>query len=200
MKKIYLICLMATVFSGCQSFGRLDEEVQVIHQTFEQATVGVSENDFHNMLRLGPSFPPPGANPLAKRDTALRKVRHLYEATDSLFNPAHFKSMPNKFDHALANRLAQTSLRSEFAELAINETDYQLVKANHQSTLFLDKNFNGKLSFSRVVFNENRTEACYYFEQSRKISHGGWGMGTLVFATKKDGRWIFKRAKEIWIT
>ncbi len=200
MKKIYLICLMAIGACGCQPLNSLDEEILVIHQTFEQATVGVSENDFHNLVRFGPTFPPPGAKPLAKRDTALREARHLYEATDSLFNPKHFKYLPAKFDHVLAKRLVETSLESEFAELAKNESGYELVKTNARSALFLDKNFNGKLSFSRVVFNADRTEACYYFEQSRKISHGGWGMGTLVFAIKKDGKWIFKSAEEIWIT
>ncbi|MEE1946658.1 hypothetical protein VRU48_16145 [Pedobacter sp. KR3-3] len=198
MKKISLICLTVISLYGCQPKNDLAMEIQVIHQTFEQAVVRVSENDFHSMMRLEPKFPLPGAKPLTMQDTTLRVGKHIYQVADSLFSAKHFKYMPQKGDPVLVKQLIEPTLQSEFVELVQNAKDYQLVKAT-DSAVFQNKNFNGRLSFSRVAFNADRTEACYYVEQYKNIGRWGWGMGTLVFVAKKNGKWVFARAEEIWI-
>ncbi|MNT83554.1 hypothetical protein D3C72_2234430 [compost metagenome] len=67
-------------------------------------------------------------------------------------------------------------------------------------TIKLDLNYNGNLTFSRVIFNKEGNRAKYYFEQSIMFSkYRGWGMGTYIYAKKINDKWVFDRGDQVWI-
>lgn len=198
MKKIYLVYFVIISLLSCRAKD-YTEEILVIHQTFEQATVAVSDNDLHDMMRFGPKFPPASAPAFIASDTLKRAGKHLYLATDSLLPIKSFRFGPKNATGALEKLLLANNQHSIYVKLTSKNKTYQI--ANKLDTSIRHHpDFNGNLSFSHVVFNEDRTQACYYFEQSKLIGESkGWGMGTLVFATKQNGIWVFTRVEEIWI-
>ncbi|RYE35833.1 MAG: hypothetical protein EOP42_05570 [Sphingobacteriaceae bacterium] len=54
------------------------------------------------------------------------------------------------------------------------------------------------LKFSRVVFNLNHTKACYYIDYSYPDHHSG--NGDILYAEKKNGKWVLIYRDLNWIT
>lgn len=208
MRKILiLISFAAFLFSCVQQPNKenVKEEILVIHSTFYKATYAMSKNDWHDAMRFGPMFPPAGSPKFKiSPDTTLRAGKHLYLAEDSLFSISSFrffnpKALTNKkiSPDSIYQLLGSRAHQSIKASFIIDTISYKITNDK-----FIKDNgdFNGDLKFSRVIFNENKTKACYYFEQYVSIGISrGWGMGVVVFAEKRNGKWIFVNVKEIWI-
>lgn len=208
MRQIFILIIAVGFFSSCSQqpkIENIEEEILVINSTFYKATYAMSKNDLHDMKRFGPLFPPAGS-PKFKitADTALRAGKHIFLADDSLFSIGSFKFFSPK---ALANKeinpdsiyqlLRSRTHKSLKANFVIDSISYQI---SNDKSVKKNKDFNGTLTFSRVVFNKNKNKACYYFEQYVLIgTSGGWGMGNVVYAELKNGNWVFVRDENIWI-
>ncbi|MCE7057241.1 hypothetical protein LZF95_21345 [Algoriphagus sp. AGSA1] len=97
----------------------------------------------------------------------------------------------------LVIKLVESGLRSEhlnFKNLT-NVGDYQLRPVNFESTE--NDRVVASLTFSRVVFNQDGTKACYYY-----MEHCGpnCGYGYLVFVERTDGTWKLKTKHQLWIS
>ena len=76
-----------------------------------------------------------------------------------------------------------------------NVGDYQLRPVNFEPTE--QDRVVATLTFSRVVFNEDRTRACYYY-----MEYCGplCGYGYLVFVERTEGTWKLKKKHQLWIS
>lgn len=208
MRKIFILFIVVTLFSSCIEQSKTEnvsEEILVIQSTFHKATYAMSKHDQHDMMRFGPKFPPAGS-PKHKitKDTALRGGKHLFLAEDSLFSISSFRFFspkaqedkiinPDSIYQLLQSRLHQ-SIKANFV---IDTLSYQIT---NEKSIKKNGDFNGTLTFSRVVFNKKKNKACYYFEQYLLIGASrGWEMGSVVYAEKRKGKWFFVREDGIWI-
>jgi hypothetical protein len=200
MRKILILISFATFLFSCvqqSTKENVKEEILVIHSTFYKATYAMSKNDWHDAMRFGPMFPPSGAPKFkVTSDTALKAVKHLYIIKDSLNSITVFNFRPKKASNELEKLLLTTKHKSTFAVLSKKHSAYEIFSIRDTS-IIKKGDFNGELSFSRVVFNTQKTKACYYFDQYLKSSK--WGMGAVVYAEKIKGKWVFVRYEEIWV-
>ncbi|PWS32288.1 hypothetical protein [Pedobacter paludis] len=190
MKNVIVILLVFCF--GCTNKApekkeNVNEEVQVILNTFANGIYWVSENDFKDMQAEVHHLP-------LKITKRLRK----YTVTDSLLSMGEFR-----FAHSdTAGKLIKKTVPFQF-ETFKNFKDivgFEIIKAS-KNVAELDSNYNGNLTFSRVIFNYQRNRAQYYFEQSKTVGVGrGWGMGTYIYAKKIKGIWTFDKKEELWIT
>lgn len=94
-------------------------------------------------------------------------------------------------------KLADSELSNDhfkFAELT-NLGDYQLRPVNFEPTE--QDRVVATLTFSRVVFNEDQTKACYYYKE---YCGPLCGYGYLVFVERTEGTWKLKRKHQLWIS
>ncbi|WP_316786102.1 hypothetical protein [Pedobacter frigiditerrae] len=208
MSKIFILIIAVGLFSGCTQqpkIENMEEEILVIHSTFYKATYAMSKNDHHDMMRFGPIFPPAGS-PKFKitNDTALRAGKHLFLAEDSLFSINSFRFFSPKVrtnkeinPDSIYQLLQSRTHKSLKANFSIDSISYRI---SDDKSLKKNEDFNGTLTFSRVVFNKQKNKACYYFEQYILIGTSrGWGVGNVVYAEKKNGNWVFVKEENIWI-
>ncbi|WP_192348605.1 hypothetical protein [Algoriphagus sp. Y33] len=97
----------------------------------------------------------------------------------------------------LVIKLVRSDLRSEhlnFKNLT-NVGHYQLRRMNFESTE--NDRMVASLTFSRVVFNQDRTKVCYYY---REHCGPNCGYGYLVFVERTDGTWKLKIKHQLWIS
>ncbi|GAA4214554.1 hypothetical protein GCM10022289_48270 [Pedobacter jeongneungensis] len=189
MKSAFIIITLIFCF-GCQN-GKpekeenVNEEVTVILNTFEKGIVWVSKNDFKDMY--------PEAKNLPHKEV---KRRRKYSVTDSLFSVNQFKSLA----YEKHGKYVKNTVAFRFKPFkSINSDGFEIINTNI-GTVKSDLNYNGNLTFSRVIFNKARNRAKYYFEQSIMISeYRGWGMGTYIYAKKINGQWVFDREDQVWI-
>lgn len=208
MRLIFILIIAVGLFSSCSQQPKIEnikEEIFVITSTFYKATYAMSKNDHLDMMRFGPLFPPAGSPKFTiTSDTALRAGKHLFLADDSLFSIRSFKFFSPK---ALANKeinpdsiyqlLWSRTHKSIKANFVIDSISYQI---SNDKSIKKNEDFNGTLTFSRVVFNKEKNKACYYFEQYILIGTSrGWGVGNVVYAELKNGKWVFVREENIWI-
>jgi len=191
MKNTILIALI--LFFGCkekksQKPQNVNEEVQVILNTFQKGIVWVSKDDFKDM----------SAQILAERNHLTYKIREKirkYTVTDSLLSMREFKYSGSD---TVGKHLKKT-LPLQFKALKDSLKGYEIIRKSLKIAE-LDSNYNGNLTFSRVIFNKERNRAKYYFEQYKMVSeHRGWGMGTYIYAKKVNGIWVFDKIDEVWI-
>ncbi|MFC4212182.1 hypothetical protein ACFOWA_13370 [Pedobacter lithocola] len=211
MKNITFILLVFC--SGCryetsEIQENVDEEVQVILNTFENAAVAVSENDSEELRRTKVRFPPKGSKEinLSKIPKVPLNRKHLYLTNDTLneISQKLFNNLSSKqrgiiiHPDSIGEILKNTNLKFSPANLTTNSKKYEI---RNDSSVIHDRNFNGNLIFTRVVFNKNKTRACYVFSQSKKVGYQNfWSMGTIIYAMKVNGIWVFDREEELWIT
>ena len=87
-----------------------------------------------------------------------------------------------------------SSKHFKFEELT-NVGDYQLRPVNFEPTE--QDRAVATLTFSRVVFDENGTKACYYYKE---YCGPLCGYGYLVFVERTDGIWKLKEKHQLWIS
>lgn len=164
----------------------VNEEVQVILKTFANGIVWVSENDFKEMNAGNHNLP-------HKKLNRIRK----YTTTDSLLSINDFKSL----GYLKTEKKVKGTVAYFFCGLKeSNLNGYEIIKENIVVAR-RDSNYNGNLTFSRVIFNKERNRAKYYFEQVKLIGESrGWGMGTYIYAKKVNGIWVFDKKEDAWIT
>jgi|GEM_PF-1393295 len=207
MKNVIVILLVFCF--GCR-YGtsedkeNVNEEVQVILNTFENAAVAVSENDFDELRRTMVRFRPKGSKGinLSKIPKVPLYRKHLYLTNDTLNETGQKLSSKQKsmsiHPDSIGEILKSTKLKFLPANLTTNTKKYEI---RNDSSVIHDRNFNGSLIFTRVVFNKNKTRACYVFSQSKKVGYQNfWSMGTIIYAKKVSGIWVFDREEELWIT
>ncbi|WP_421945949.1 hypothetical protein [Pedobacter sp.] len=187
----YFIIIICIIFFGCKNKAKdrlqnVNEEVQVILNTFENGIIAVSENDFKVMH----------AKIHQIHTKAIKSVRK-YTVTDSLLSMSEFQY----FNRTYKLIPTKTTVPFEFkASKHSFSRNFEIIKISRKEAK-LDSNYNGNLTFSRVIFNKERNKAKYYFEQSKLIGlRGVWGMGTYIYAKKVNGVWIFDKEEELWIT
>ena len=188
MKDVILIIALVLCI-GCmssQNKGRenVNEEAQVILKTFENGIVWVSESDFEDMNAENHGYPNEDSNKLRK-----------YTTTDSLFSMDKFKLSHHERNAGVIKKTVAFYFKALKKE-GVNR--FEIVKTS-QNMINADKNYNGNLTFGRVLFNNRRDRAKYYFEQHKSIGRRGWGMGTYIYAKKINGFWVFDTAEEAWI-
>ncbi|MNK36138.1 hypothetical protein D3C87_546810 [compost metagenome] len=189
MKNAFIIITLIFCF-GCQN-GKLkkeenvNEEVTVILNTFEKGIVWVSKNDFKDMYALTKNLP----------HKEVKRIRK-YSVTDSLFSMNKFKSLY----YQKHGKYVKSTVAFQFKSFKSMKSDgFEIISADID-TIKLDLNYNGNLTFSRVIFNKEGNRAKYYFEQSIMFSkYRGWGMGTYIYAKKINDKWVFDRGDQVWI-
>ena len=206
MRQIFILITLTVLISCKTQVEDASEEVLVIQQTFEKAVYAMSKNDWEYARPFIRKFPPLGeSSNTSKKIYTEKPTKHFYIVNDTLFNTKHFLlfSKTLKTDNkillhpdSIEQILKQGKLKSLTAKLVIDTSAYA---TKTDSSFAKNKNFNGSVSFSRVVFNSKRNIACYYMSQHLNMGGRGWGMGTIVFAKKQKGKWIFVREEEIWI-
>ena len=70
---------------------------------------------------------------------------------------------------------------------------YQIEPTNYKSAE--DDRIVSTFTLSRVVFNESKTEAAYYYQQDCGLL---CGYGYIVFAELTQGGWVTRTASLIW--
>ena len=188
MKKAFII--VSILCMGCQYKSAekpeiINEEIQVILNTFEIAVTAVSENDFEDLKAEIKNIP-------------YKKVTraHKYTVKDSLLSMDRFK-----FSHyEKKGKHRKETVGCDFKKFhGIKKYSFKILEID-MKIAESDPDYNGHLTFSRVVFNRQRNRARYYFEQSKLISVGrGWGMGVYIYAKKVNGIWIFDKEEDAWI-
>jgi len=93
--------------------------------------------------------------------------------------------------------LVESDFKNEHFELKelTNVGDYQLRPVSFEPTE--QDRVVATLTFSRVVFNEDRTKACYYYKE---YCGPLCGYGYLVFAERTAGTWKLKAKHQLWIS
>jgi len=164
----------------------VNEEVEVILNTFENGIVWVSENDFEEMHAEIHHLP-------YKKNKRLRK----YTITDSLLSMNDFKFFNNqKNKKEIKNTIAYPFKVTKKQ----TPNGFEIIKEKIALAI-KDRNYNGHLTFSRVIFNKKRDRAKYYFEQTKFVSvRSSWGMGACIYAQKVNGIWMFDKKEDTWIT
>lgn len=193
MKNAFLI-IAILLLSGCkpevtkvpEKHENVNEEVKVILNTFSNGIVWVSKNDFKEMHAKN-------HNLQHKKVNRIRK----YTTTDSLLSMNDFKSL----DYQETKKKLNGTVAYSFKALKeSNLNGYEIIKENIMVAR-KDSNYNGNLTFSRVIFNKQRNKAKYYFEQYKVVGERrGWGTGTYIYAKKVNGVWVFDKKEEAWIT
>ena len=211
MKNVIVILLIFCFGCGYETHENrenVDEEVQVILNTFENAVIAVSENDFDELRRAMVQFRPKGGKEinLSKIPKVPINRKHLYLTNDTL-NETGQKLSNNLSSKSIAisihpdsigEILKNTKLKFLPANLTTNSKKYEI---RNDSSVIHDRNFNGNLIFTRVVFNKNKTRACYVFSQSKKVGYQNfWSMGTIIYAKKVNGVWVFDKEEGLWIS
>ena len=94
-------------------------------------------------------------------------------------------------------QLVNMNFNKEYLQLEklTNIGDYQLHPVNFQPTE--QDRVAATLIFSRVVFNEDRTKACYYYKE---FCGRLCGYGYLVFVERTEGTWKLKNKHQLWIS
>jgi len=190
MKNTYIILILILCIS-CQKTDvkrpeNVNEEITVILNTFENGVVWVSKNDFKDMHLQAKNLP----NKAVKR-------RRKYTITDSLLSLKKFKSF--RFDK-IGENVKKTCLFEFVPVKNANPNGFEIIKMDKEIAR-KDFDYNGNLTFSRVIFNLKRNRAKYYFEQSILFSaERGWGMGTYIYAKKINNIWVFDKKDLVWIT
>ncbi|MFY0608607.1 MAG: hypothetical protein JXR10_17955 [Cyclobacteriaceae bacterium] len=142
-------------------------------------------------------------NPTRDRRNVVLKVY------DSLINPnldlttrlteKGFRANINLEDswRQLLIQLVDNDLNNEYLKLEklTNVGDYQIHPVNFEPTE--QDRVAATLTFSRVVFNEDRTMACYYYKE---FCGPHCGYGYLVFVERSAGTWKLKKKHQIWIS
>lgn len=190
MKNIIVILLVfcfGCKYKSPEKQENVNEEVQVILNTFAKGIYWVSENDFKNMHAEIHHLP-------LKKAKRIRK----YTVTDSLLSMREFTFSHS--DTAGKSIKKTVSFRFKSFKNSKDTVGFEIIKAS-EKVAELDSNYNGNLTFSRVIFNKERNRAKYYFEQSKMVGISrGWGMGTYIYAKKIKGIWVFDKKEEVWIT
>lgn len=202
--------LALTLLVSCRPAPNMEaaqEEVAVIHQTFEKAVTAVSKNDLKDLEFYVKRFRNDTSSLLSRAIHNDKQRFHLYSAPDSLFFLQSFSQVGLPINKEFVEKMDVDSLFASLiksfgttikVKLKTKTLSYQILS---KESLKENKNFNGMLKFSRVMFNKSRTKACYYFEQSILIGlERGWAMGTVVFAEKKNGKWVYLKDKYLFIT
>lgn len=97
----------------------------------------------------------------------------------------------------LTIKLLESTLNKKpfkFQELS-NTGEYELKPVNFKPSE-LDRVV-ADLIFSRVVFNQDKNQACYYFQE---YCGRDCGYGYLVFVERINGEWKLKAKKQLWIS
>ncbi|RZK18932.1 MAG: hypothetical protein EOO86_08880 [Pedobacter sp.] len=187
MKKAFII--ISILCLGCQYKSAekqeiISEEIQVILNTFEIAVTAVAENNFEDLKA-------------EIRNIPYRKVNrmHKYTVKDSLLSMDSFK-----FSHyEKKGKHIKKTVGYDFKKIHTKKYSFKILKIDVKIAES-DPDYNGHLTFSRVVFNKQRNRARYYFEQSKLIGMGrGWGMGVYIYAKKVNGIWVFDKEEDVWI-
>ncbi len=212
MRKFAPFILIFLFLLSCKhetSLTNVKDELAVIHQTFEKATTGMSKNDYKDMKKYMQRFRNDISNTVLNdslRNSAKKRI-HVYLAEDSLFSLQSFSQFKipiyeefiAKMDvDSLFTSLIDSHQKSVKIDLKTETPFYQIIT---KEALKDKSNYNGTLRFSRVVFNKKRTKACYYFEQNILLTPDrGWDMGTVVFAEKKNGKWMYVKDEYLFIS
>lgn len=189
MKNTYIIIILIFCIS-CRNTDvkrpeNVNEEVTVILNTFENGIVWVSKNDFKDMYLQTKNLP----NKVVER-------RRKYTITDSLFSIRKFKT--SLFDK-IGENVKKTCAFQFVPVKSANPNGFEIIRMD-KAIARSDYDYNGNLTFSRVIFNHKRNRAKYYFEQSILFSaQRGWGMGTYIYAKKINSIWIFDKKELVWI-
>nr|WP_320021247.1 hypothetical protein [uncultured Draconibacterium sp.] len=73
---------------------------------------------------------------------------------------------------------------------------YKILPVSEIETLEGNYKKIGVVRYSRIVFNENRDKACFYFD----FLHGPLlGFGQIVFIEKNQGKWTIIGQREMWV-
>ena len=94
-------------------------------------------------------------------------------------------------------KLVESDFNNEKLELEklTNVGEYHLRPVDYEQTK--QDRIVATLTFSRVVFNEDRTKACYYYKE---YCGPLCGYGYLVFAERTAGSWKLKAKHQLWIS
>lgn len=94
-------------------------------------------------------------------------------------------------------QLVESDFRSKYLkfEELTNIGDYQLQPINFEPTE--SDRVVAILTFSRVVFDENKTKACYYYKE---YCGSDCGYGYMVFVERINGEWNLKAKSQLWIS
>ncbi len=201
MVNINLGLIISLIALGCGNRANVDDEIAVLQQTFYKTTVMMAENHLADLKYDMPRFLPnvDTITYFKKPPNYKQKMGiPIYYIVDTLYNVDRYKFAPTSGD---SSKLVQQLLKSKAPKINV-------VFKSDTLNYFLSKrklrykengNYNGEMRFSRVVFNEDKTRACYYLTQYYNIGSRGWGMGSFVIAEKRKNGWFVLRIIDDWI-
>ncbi|RYE28718.1 MAG: hypothetical protein EOP42_16125 [Sphingobacteriaceae bacterium] len=216
MRKLFILFL-CLLFWRCNSQPKIitvklqAEELEVIRYTFP------NQDPFPEKIHEGPLFPPRKVHQTKKQKEKIKEAidntrsnkseKQIWFVNDTLFNPAN-SSLNNKYYHDPRIKLDTMFFHLE-KELFTNRYPKQAIKLNGltfgnyvfasaDSIKKLNKIPRRYVAFSRVVFNQNHTKACYYVSYSYSFGGANYGNGDMLFVEKKQGIWVLKYTKLYW--
>ncbi len=200
MVKINLGLIISLIALGCGNRANVEDEIAVLQQTFYKTTVMMAENGWADSKYDIPRFLPnvDTVTYLKKPPNYKQKMGiPIYYIVDTLYNVDRYKFAPTSGD---SSKLVQQLLKSKATKInVVFKTDSLNYYLSKRKLRYKENgNYNGEMSFSRVVFNEDKTQACYYVTQYYNIESRGWGMGNFVIAEKRKNGWFVLRIIDDW--
>ncbi len=201
MKNIISL-LMLVVLASCQPSQNINDEVSVIQSTFYKATTMMAQNAWKDMQYNTPKFLPgtDTATYIAKPKGYVNKMgTPIYFMKDTLSNMTEFNlGGKSKYKSPLVNQLLKSKLKE--IHVVFKEMPQKYLITKHRMKYNENGNYNGDVHFSRVVFNNDKTRACYYLGQYYNMNGRGWGMGVFVIAKKVNNSWLLESVIDDWIS
>ncbi len=200
MVKINLGLAICLIAFGCQDGANIKSEIAVIQQTFYETTVMMAENDRADSKYDIPRFLPnvDTVTYFTKPPNYKQKMGvPIYYMVDTLYNVDGYKFSVRAGD---SSKLVQQLLKSKLPRInAVFKSDSLNYYASGIKLGYNENgNYNGEVRFSRVVFNEDQTQACYYLTQYYDLGSRGWGMGMFIIAEKRKSGWVVLRIINDW--
>ncbi len=208
--KYFLIFILCSIFS-CSSRNTTDEN------TAEQHEIELLSQLIP--ILIGPNYFPPGPpsvyNPIAETRAQyeerehLSYKKHLKRIADTTFkltvgdtlkvvSENQIAGINNAVIGELGKFLMEDTIGTKLIDLEKIEPflPYQIVD-KHQKWDRHNSTYRGAVSFSRIAFNKNYTQALFRFDFNCNFDCG-WG--AFIFAEKINGRWEIIKKHELWVS
>lgn len=205
MKKIpyFLVLAIGIVFTACQTTPEDENERPVF--TLEQADQIDQENYDIYSLVINDFF---NVDSLVIRQHSSTSI----DLSESYFRDRLKENHPN-IDSTLVDELVNINATSVLFDDKFTSDDKLLILVSNEELAYLFnsdspdlgwpnfydtyQNFDGILSFTRIAFSEDNTQAL--FEFSRVYGSLG-GDGYVAYLEKVDGEWTIKEIFQTWIS
>jgi hypothetical protein len=194
MKKVILLILLHIVFQLQASNEANEEDYTILNTVFPSFVIKSPQN---TKEEYSPNnFPKVDTVKFKNIITKIYFTPLLSEVKKGLFKnpidsiPVDVSSNGKILFTALIN--SNTNKTLDLNKLT-NTGFYQIISYNNQK----QKIGEHRLTFSNIIYDKSKTEACFYFEDN---CAGLCAYGDLVFLKKINGIWKVSRRIEIWLS